>query len=308
MPNLILDLRYLRCALYASQLGSFRRAAESLGLPQSSISRRIQLLEHRLGFPLFERRRTGAELTRAGAAFLESALAGADQLDFAARRASSLHQGGSGEVRVGIHPLLTGERLRQVLGVFKEQHPSVSAFLTEGSLREIGDAVTTGKLDVGFVVGNLDLPACRVQTLWSESMAVVLPGKHRLAQNKIITWNSIADEVFLVCRNGSGSDIQDLLLSRLSGEGLRPRIDIHDVSQTSLVDMVRMNYGVTIASASYFSRDSEGVILRPLKGEAETLTTAALWRGDNTNSAVRHLMAAAERVDRDETAGSALFG
>ena len=90
MPNLILDLRYLRCALYASQLGSFRRAAESLGLPQSSLSRRIQLLEHRLGFPLFERRTTGVELTRAGAAFLESALAGADQLDFAARRASAV--------------------------------------------------------------------------------------------------------------------------------------------------------------------------------------------------------------------------
>ncbi|MCH8684424.1 LysR family substrate-binding domain-containing protein [Pedomonas mirosovicensis] len=198
---------------------------------------------------------------------MESALVGADQLDFAARRASAVHRGGSGEIRVGILPLLTGERLREVLRVFRKRHPNVSAFLTEGSLREIGDAVTTGKLDIGFVVGHPDLPACRLQTLGTEPLVVVLPTNHRLAHCDLVNWHAIEDETFVVCRNGSGADIQEFLLSRLARPGFRPRIDIHDVSHASVIDIVRMNYGITIASASYFSLDVAGVVLRPLEGK-----------------------------------------
>uniref|UniRef100_UPI003D1AC50D LysR family transcriptional regulator n=1 Tax=Roseixanthobacter psychrophilus TaxID=3119917 RepID=UPI003D1AC50D len=72
------------------------------------MSRRISLLEHRLGFPLFERGRTGATLTTAGATFLESAAMAAHELDFAARYAVTLHRGHRGEVRIGVSSARTG--------------------------------------------------------------------------------------------------------------------------------------------------------------------------------------------------------
>jgi len=40
--------------------GSFRRAAERLCLDQSTVSRRVGILERQLGVPLFERSRTGS--------------------------------------------------------------------------------------------------------------------------------------------------------------------------------------------------------------------------------------------------------
>lgn len=64
MPDLTLDLRYLHFANAAAEQGSFRRAAMVLGVPQSSISRRVQALENRLGIAIFERRRAGFELRR----------------------------------------------------------------------------------------------------------------------------------------------------------------------------------------------------------------------------------------------------
>src|SRR3546814_4274967 len=55
MPDLSLDLRHLRYALAAAQHQSFRRAAATLDVSQSTLTRRVQLLEHRIGFRIFDR-------------------------------------------------------------------------------------------------------------------------------------------------------------------------------------------------------------------------------------------------------------
>ncbi|WP_340163073.1 LysR family transcriptional regulator [Vreelandella olivaria] len=44
MPELTLDLRYLKYAVHATEAVSFRRAAERLSIVQSTISRLVQML------------------------------------------------------------------------------------------------------------------------------------------------------------------------------------------------------------------------------------------------------------------------
>lgn len=80
VPDLAFDLRYLKYAMLVAEHGSFRRAASVLNLSQSTISRRIQLLERRLGVPLFERNHAGARTTLAGERFMRDAIVGAEHL------------------------------------------------------------------------------------------------------------------------------------------------------------------------------------------------------------------------------------
>jgi DNA-binding transcriptional LysR family regulator len=80
MPDLALDLRQLKYAMLVAEHGSFRRAADAVNLSQSTITRRIQLLERRLGVPLFERSRSGTRLTYAGERFMFDAAVGARHL------------------------------------------------------------------------------------------------------------------------------------------------------------------------------------------------------------------------------------
>src|SRR3546814_9609339 len=80
VPDLAFDLRYLKYAIVVAEQGSFRRAADVLNLPQSTVSRRIQILERTLGVPLFERSRTGARPTLAGERFMREAAVGAGPL------------------------------------------------------------------------------------------------------------------------------------------------------------------------------------------------------------------------------------
>ena len=49
MPDLTLDLRYLKYAIQVAEAGSFRRAAERIAISQSTVSRRVQMLERQLG-------------------------------------------------------------------------------------------------------------------------------------------------------------------------------------------------------------------------------------------------------------------
>lgn len=83
MPDLTLDLRYLKYAVQVAEAGSFRRAAERLSISQSTVSRRVQLFERQLGFSL-QAYASGAGLTPEGERFLQQAVVGARYLRNAA--------------------------------------------------------------------------------------------------------------------------------------------------------------------------------------------------------------------------------
>lgn len=64
-------LRTIECFLASAELGSFSRAARSLGITPASVSRQIGLLEDRLGTRLFNRTTRHLSLTEGGALFRE---------------------------------------------------------------------------------------------------------------------------------------------------------------------------------------------------------------------------------------------
>ena len=61
-----MTIMQMECFVEAARCGSFTKAGENLYISQQTMSRHIRALETELGFPLFERKNTGAVLTRAG--------------------------------------------------------------------------------------------------------------------------------------------------------------------------------------------------------------------------------------------------
>lgn len=274
MPDLSFDLRYLRCALLAAEQGSFRRAAAVLELSQSTLSRRIQLLERRLGFPLFIRDRRGVRLTPAGVNFLRCAIAGARHLDRAAQLAVAVHRGERGELRVGILASLTTGFLHTMLRRFREHHPEVQIMLKEGTPPQTLHDLSMGELDILFVAGCSEIAGYSAQILWRESIYAALPSEHELADKETISWDDIREEIFVVTQGGPGVEIQDYLIRRLSQPGFRPRIEVHDVSRGSLLDLVAMKYGVALTSTSSIRSDLDGVVFRAVAGEESAFPRA----------------------------------
>ena len=70
-----MDVTLARTFLMVAETGSFIDAARKMNITQSTVSARIKGLEDLLGRPLFQRSKSGAELTAAGEQFQKHALA-----------------------------------------------------------------------------------------------------------------------------------------------------------------------------------------------------------------------------------------
>lgn len=66
MSSLDFSLNQVRMFLIVAETQSFSKASEVIYMEQSTLSRRISLLEQELGFPLFDRKTRPIQLTRKG--------------------------------------------------------------------------------------------------------------------------------------------------------------------------------------------------------------------------------------------------
>lgn len=299
---MMLDLRNLRCAIAAAETGSFRRAAEILGLSQSTLSRRIQHLERRIGFSLFRRSRTGVLPTTAGAAFLESAAAGAEQLDIAARYAVAIERGQVGKLRVGIASSHTGGLFGDVLRKFRDSFPSINIELIEDASRNTIHNVAVGALDVAFLIDIGCNSVCESRVLWREAIFAALGRTHQFFAHEFIRWEDIYNDTIILRKAEQGSDLQHQILSRLMKAGHRLKVDIQDISEASIFDLVASGCGITFINESS-ARRIDGLNFLPLVGESEALVASAVWRADNSNPAVSRLIAIA--IATGQTRGNA---
>ena len=109
-----------------AEAGSFSRAAERLGLPKSTVSRRVALLEERLGERLMLRTTRRLALTEFGAQLLEHARQVVAEVD-AVRALSEFRQARpSGRLRVSMPSDFAILLLGDMLSAFSALHPAVA--------------------------------------------------------------------------------------------------------------------------------------------------------------------------------------
>lgn len=143
-----MHLERLKVVQTVAELRSLSRAAKTLGLAQSVVSRHVALLEARWGDRLFERTGRGVTLSEFGQRVLPhigAVLMQADRLQDTVQDAAGVP---SGTVRLGILPSMSRLVVGELMAVLQRKYPAIRLRVTEG----FSDAV-----DRGIVDGSLDL-------------------------------------------------------------------------------------------------------------------------------------------------------
>ncbi len=229
-------------AAAAREHGSFRRAAEALGVHQTEVGRRVRALEERLGIELFERRRSGARPTAAGETFLREAQFGIEQIARAAAFVASERKSEGGELRVGILASLSTGFLRALIKQYAEKYSGVRLLFFKGTPEEHCSALLNGKIDIAFVTGKPEIPGCDSRFLWMEQILVALPSNHLLASENEIRWTDVRNEHFLVTKSGPGREIKNHVIRKLAQPGFQPDITTHDLQRDDLMQLVAMGF------------------------------------------------------------------
>ncbi|GAB2617536.1 LysR family transcriptional regulator [Novilysobacter erysipheiresistens] len=132
--------------------GSFIAAARSLRLPKTTVSRKVQELESRLGAQLLHRTTRKLGLTEAGNIYYEHCKRIAQELDEAENAVGQLQGGPRGWLRITAPYSMGIERIAPLLGEFHARHPEVRVeMLLSNEPLDLIDK----EIDVALRVGSL---------------------------------------------------------------------------------------------------------------------------------------------------------
>jgi DNA-binding transcriptional LysR family regulator len=282
IPNL--DLRQLRYAVMAADLGSLRQAANASLVKQSTLSRSVRRLEHLVGIVIFERSGAGIRPTVAGRDFLQSARSILEQLDVLVKTTRASRRGGSGRLAVGLCTSLSAGNLRASLLEFRQRFPQIQLTIAEQSQIGLETALRNGSLDVVVVAGNPPSLGSKEMPLWSERILVIFHEDHTLDPRKTIYWTDLRDCTFLLSQHHLGRDLEDLLTAKLTG----PRIEYHGVSPGVIKSLISMGLGISLVLESDLGTNFAGLIYREVRDGAgpSRIGFSARWRPDNENPAL----------------------
>lgn len=188
MENLFADLEPF---LAVADLGSFRRAADRLGVTPAAMSKAVARLEARLGVRLFQRTTRRVALTPEGERFRERCLAAVREIAAGTGEAADARRSMGGEVTISA-PFIVGRLLAGCLPPFLAAHPAITVRL------ELTDR-------------RVDLPAERVDI----AIRIGDPGEADLVVRRLagLRWAMAASPAYLAA-NGAPARPADLAAHR----------------------------------------------------------------------------------------------
>ncbi len=133
----------IRTFVRVAEAGSFAKAADTLNLPRSSVSKLVQDLEAHLGTKLVERTTRSVTMTTEGVAYHERALRLLADLDDMDGTVAGSRSAPKGKLRVDIGSVLANQILIPSLSDFQRQYPDIDLMLgvSDRSADLIGEGI-----------------------------------------------------------------------------------------------------------------------------------------------------------------------
>lgn len=190
-----LSLRNLRLVEVISREGSLVRAAQSMNMTQSAVTKALQELEAAVGVQLFDRTNRGALPTPFGEALAAHARVVMTQIRHATQELAELKDGSGGTVAVGTLLSASVQLLPQAIAKVQRDRPNLRVRIFEGTNESLMPLLRRGDLDM--VVGRLpefrERQGIRQEILFEDDARVVVGPAHPLAGASGLTLRDLLD-------------------------------------------------------------------------------------------------------------------
>ncbi|MER7010947.1 LysR family transcriptional regulator [Saccharopolyspora sp. NPDC000359] len=229
--------------------GHLTRAAESLGIPQPTVSRTLAKLGEQLGAPVIARRGRGIHLTRAGTLLAEAAENAMQQLEAGCRAVVEELDPDRGQVTFGFQHTMGSTLVPALLRSFRDEHPRVRFSLVQGARDELLARTWAGEIDLCLIAPlPTNDPRWSTATIREEPLVAVLPTHHRLAHRRTLRLTDLAAEEFIAMRPGYG--LRHIFTHLAREAGFEPRISFESEEVDTVRGLVAAGLGVALLPES----------------------------------------------------------
>ena len=177
-----LNVRYLRALVAVAHFGSLVNACAFLQTSQSALSRTITRIEKLVGGKLFVRSTRRVELTAAGREFVAVSERVLNDLQITVGGLREIATEQRGQVIVSSFPIVVQRLLPLLVRTFRERRPQVDVHLRGGCNSQVIEDVGGGVADFGITYGDSIPDSLERMDARRESLHVVLPKNHPLAE------------------------------------------------------------------------------------------------------------------------------
>ncbi|MBU2703529.1 DNA-binding transcriptional LysR family regulator [Sporomusaceae bacterium BoRhaA] len=223
------------------ELGNLTRTAEKLNLTQSGVSYAISSLESELGISLLKRNRSGISLTSNGERILVHIQRILKDNELLQQELTAIKRINTGTIRIGTLSSVSTQWLPGILSCFHTTYPLIEIKTYLGCYDEISTWISNGTIDFGFT----SLPTAKpfdTMPLKKDKLVVLLPPNHPLQDQKIITFDQLSNEHFIMPQWGIDDNIKRTLIENK----VKLKINYELMEERTILAMVQMGLGISI--------------------------------------------------------------
>lgn len=247
-----MNLRHLSYIVTIADEQSISRAATRLFLSRPALNHYLIGLEKELGAPLFKRIGRKLVPTHSGTIYISAARRMLEIKKETYKRLADASDDAEGVLGLGVTRGFGVAMLKKVFPVFHKRYPNYRLDMVEGNVRELEQAVESGRIDIA-VVGRGSARTALVHIPFAQcEVVVVLPPKHplkHLAAPKgepyaVMDLRRLVNDRFILMN--SETNIRAICDQHFAKANFSPRL-IMECSLSSLAySMVRQGVGVSI--------------------------------------------------------------
>lgn len=288
MTRSSIDIESLRYMSATASAGNFAMAASWLGVRTSTVSRRIARIEDELGLTLFERGHFGIRLTSGGRAVMVHVRRALADLDAVRSSARSNATGNVGQIRLGIRMPPIGKPLQALMELWHARYPRAAIVLFELNERDILAGIEERRLDAALITKHTLWPHAVAEPIYRERVLIALPKSHPLRSRKVIKWDHLREQTFLVQGWDESQSAREFYASFL-GSGIN--YQAHAASKQSVLALVGAGFGMTLVTKSQAEVRFPGVAYKVIAEKNACLEVELVWAPANEEAVVGRFVA-----------------
>ena len=185
--------------------GTFNRAADSLHITQTALSRRIQNLESFLGVKLVERTTRSVALTQLGRDFLPQARRLLTDLATALVEIRETGKSLRGDVTIACVPTVGVHYLPRIIQQYSALHPDNRIKILDHASSQVASAVMRREAEFGINMQGAHDPELSSVALLKDRFVLVCRKDHPLAKKKQVAWKQLEPHALILAGHESGN-------------------------------------------------------------------------------------------------------